>query len=184
MKGGEEEFSLFQDNGQLGLDFKAVYNFHMRIEALYKALKFYEMTDVFNIILTKTITILEAKLHNIFVRNDILDQYINKLEDNPDNLVLLSNKTAAKVLFKKAIEDIDAIEINPISFIKHIKEVDITSIRLSNVYYAKYGNIYSVEKLRMVGRSNYRYVQWRVAQQSLQRVSWRVQFRGRWASYI
>ena len=54
------------------------------------------MTDVFNIILTKLIMILEGKLHDLFVYNDVLDQYIYNLQHDPKNPTLLAKKTPPK----------------------------------------------------------------------------------------
>ena len=75
----------------------------------------------------------------------MLDQYIYELQDYLENPTLLANKTAPAILSKKALEDIDDINITPINHIKKFKEVDISLIHLSNVYYAKYSNMYSVE---------------------------------------
>ena len=55
---GGKKISFFQANVQLGPDFKAIYDIYIQIEALHKTLNFYDMTEVFNIIQTQTITTL------------------------------------------------------------------------------------------------------------------------------
>ena len=45
-EGGSDRFSFFETSSSLGSDFKSVYDLHMRIEALSKALILYDMTDV------------------------------------------------------------------------------------------------------------------------------------------
>ena len=40
-EGGSDKFSFFETDGKIGSEFKAVYNMHMQIEALSKALAFF-----------------------------------------------------------------------------------------------------------------------------------------------
>ena len=98
----------------------------MRIEALHKPLKFYNATDIFNIILTKRITVLEGKLHDLFICNDVLDQYVYDLQDNPENPTLLANRTVTAILSKKALEGIYDVRITSINLIKNFKRVGIS----------------------------------------------------------
>jgi len=49
-EGGSDNFSFFQSDGKIGSEFKAVYDIHMQIEALSKALDFFDLDDVFQII--------------------------------------------------------------------------------------------------------------------------------------
>jgi len=63
---------------------------------------------------------LEGKLHDLFVCNDVLDQF-NDMEDLPENITPLANKIAADILSKKVMEDINDIGINPTNLIKHFK---------------------------------------------------------------
>ena len=50
----------------MGSNFKALYDLHMRVEALSKALTFFDMKDVFEIIPEHRIETLENKLQNMF----------------------------------------------------------------------------------------------------------------------
>ena len=60
--GGEDRFTFFEPDGKVGGEFCAVYDLHMRLEALSKAIMFYDMDDVFHILPSKTVTLLESKL--------------------------------------------------------------------------------------------------------------------------
>ena len=50
----------------MGSDFKTLYDLHMHVEALSKALTFFDMKDVFEIISEHTIEALENKLQHMF----------------------------------------------------------------------------------------------------------------------
>ena len=65
-EGSSDKLCFFKAIGQAGGDFKAVYDLHMRIEALSKALYLYYMYDIFNIIPGKTLDTLEKKLQDVF----------------------------------------------------------------------------------------------------------------------
>ena len=49
-EGGTDKFIFFASDGKLVNDFQTVYDLHMRIEALSKALTSYDMLDVFQVI--------------------------------------------------------------------------------------------------------------------------------------
>ena len=60
-EGGPDKFTFFESDGKVGGDFRAVYDLHMRLEALSKAIMFYDMDDVFNILPSETVKLLEEK---------------------------------------------------------------------------------------------------------------------------
>ena len=64
-EGGIDKFSFFETTGSLGSDIKSVYDLHMRIEALSKALILYDMTDVFQILPEATVLDLELNVASI-----------------------------------------------------------------------------------------------------------------------
>ena len=49
-EGGVDRFFFFKYNGKMVNEFRTVYNLHMQIEALVKALKLFDMRDVFTMI--------------------------------------------------------------------------------------------------------------------------------------
>ena len=66
-EGGSNKFSFFVTSGSIGNDLKAVYNLHMRIEALSKAIVFFGMVDAFQIMDVSTVASLELHLNALFV---------------------------------------------------------------------------------------------------------------------
>ena len=71
-EGGEDKFTFFESDGKVGGDFRAVYDLHMRLEALSKAVLFYDMDDVSNIIPCETVKLLESKLSVVFSAQKIV----------------------------------------------------------------------------------------------------------------
>ena len=65
-EGGDDKFTFFESDGKVGGDFRAVYDLHMRLEALSKAIMFYDMEDVFQILSKNTVKELETKLSVLF----------------------------------------------------------------------------------------------------------------------
>ena len=65
-EGGAEQFCFLDTDGKTSGDFQTVYDLNMRIKALLKALVFIDTLDIFQIIPTATISLLEDKLTNIF----------------------------------------------------------------------------------------------------------------------
>ena len=49
---GSEKFAFLETDGKVGNTFKAVYELHMQIEALYTALTYFDIDNVFQIIPT------------------------------------------------------------------------------------------------------------------------------------
>ena len=65
-EGGSANFMFFASNGKLVNDFQAVYDLHIWIEAISKALTHYDMKDLFHIILAETAKDLSVKLEMLF----------------------------------------------------------------------------------------------------------------------
>ena len=72
-EGGAEQFCFLDTDGKTSGDFQTVYDLNqtvydlnMRIEALLKTLVFIDTLDIFQIIPTATISLLEDKLTNLF----------------------------------------------------------------------------------------------------------------------
>ena len=64
-EGGENKFTFFETDGKSGSDFRAVYDLHMRLDALGKSITFFNMDDVFNIIPCETVKLLESRLQDL-----------------------------------------------------------------------------------------------------------------------
>ena len=91
-EGGSDKFSFFETNGLIGSDFKAVYDLHMRIEALSKALVFFNMIDVFQILPESTVNSLEEKLTDLHVCQGALERCELALLASPTDTALLLEK--------------------------------------------------------------------------------------------
>ena len=65
-KGGVDRFIFFAPDGKLVSNFQTVYELHMCIEFLSKALTHFDMQEVFQIIPTNTVHTLSNRLDRIF----------------------------------------------------------------------------------------------------------------------
>ena len=81
--GGENTFIFFETDGKWGSDFRAVYDLHMCVDALGKAITFYDKDDDFNIIPCETVTILEMKLEDLFDAQALAGTAEDALATNP-----------------------------------------------------------------------------------------------------
>jgi len=125
---GSVRLVFFETSGSIGSDFKAVYDLHIRIEALSKVLAFFDIADVFQIIDESTVVALELHLEDLLKFQRALDTYNTELLGDSSNTTLTANIKAAT---------------SPISF----KKLDEPKIYRSNAYYEKFGADYSVENL-------------------------------------
>jgi hypothetical protein len=146
-EGGTDKFAFFEADGKVGSDFKAVYDLHMRIEALSKALMFFDMKDVFEIIPEHTIDLLEVKLQNMFRNQADLQEAEDRMLLNATDADLQTDQRLATQAVASSIQALNAVEITTIDLFSDFKLVDETTIRRSNTYYAQYGAEYTVENL-------------------------------------
>ena len=96
-EGGMDKFTFFESDGQTGGDFRAVYDLHMRLEALSKAITFYDMGDVFQILPSNTITLLESKLDVYFTAQTNINNTSDILVTDPTNTSFKTNLADAVV---------------------------------------------------------------------------------------
>ena len=75
-----------------------VYNLHMHIEALSQALNFYDIRDVFQIILENTVEYLGVELANVFTCQEEFDYATDELQLKSGNNNFLVSHTRAKKL--------------------------------------------------------------------------------------
>jgi len=66
-EGGSDKFIFFESDEQAGRDFHTAYNLHMRLDVLSKAIAYYDMDDVFKILPSKMVQLLENKLDARFL---------------------------------------------------------------------------------------------------------------------
>ena len=60
-EGGADKFTFFDSEGQTGGDFRTPYNLHILIEALSNEITFCDIGDVFKMLPSDKITVLENK---------------------------------------------------------------------------------------------------------------------------
>ena len=100
-EGGADKFTFFDLDGQTGGEFWAVYDLHMRLEALSKAITFYDMGDVFKILPSNTVALLESKLDVYFNTQTSVNNANDIPATNPTNT---SFKTSlAEVVVKQEV---------------------------------------------------------------------------------
>ena len=124
-----------------------VYNLHMRIEALSKALTFFDMHDVFQIVPEHTVDQIRAQLQHLFQCQQDLSTTSTALLADSTNTALLDAKTAAVTAEQVASIQLDAIDIEASDLLTTFKTIDTATIRQSNRYYAEFGATYTVENL-------------------------------------
>ena len=81
-------FTFFETDGKSGSDSPAVYDLHMRLDALGKAITFYDMDDIFNIIPCETVTILEMKLEDLLDAQSLAETAEDALATNSTDSTL------------------------------------------------------------------------------------------------
>ena len=146
-EGGSDKFSFFETTGSIGSDFKAVYDLHMRIEALSKALVLFDMTDVFQILPESTVSVLETKLQALHACQADSDRLELALIDSPQSAELLSESATSLAALASCTSDLQTTTITTMNLIKSFKDLKETTIRRSNAYYTKYRATWSVENL-------------------------------------
>ena len=150
-EGGTDKFTFFASDGKLVNDFQTVYDLHMRIEALSKALTSYDMLDVFQVIPQETILRLSSALDLLFDCQSDEEQAATALALNPTDTVLVATNSTRIRATARAESQLSAIKINSVNLITSFQDLDETAIRQSNRYYAMYGSPATVENLSWSG---------------------------------
>ena len=146
-EGGSDKFAFFETSGSLGSDFKSVYDLHMRIEALSKALTLYDMTDVFQVLPDVTVLDLEQKLRAVHACQTKEDRVKLALVDDPSDTGLIADLAKIEASLATLTQNLQETSVNSNDLIKSFKDVEESTIKRSNCYYAKYGALWSVENL-------------------------------------
>ena len=79
----EDKFTSFEPDGKLGGDFRVACDFHIRIDALSEAIKFYDMYDTFNVLSRNTVLELEEKLDVMLVTQAAVNLASEALTSDP-----------------------------------------------------------------------------------------------------
>ena len=124
-----------------------MYDLHMRLEALGKYIIFYDMDDIFNIIPSKTVKLLEGKLEELFAAQRVINQTRDLLASDPLNAALQTDLATAVADGNRAIVELEVVTLEPLDLLRIYKGISEEDIRVSNRYYSQYGSCYSVENL-------------------------------------
>ena len=128
-EGGTDKFTFFASDGKLVNDFQTVYDLHMRIEALSKALTSYDMLDVFQVIPQATILKLSSALELLFSCQAGEEQAASALALDPTDSVRVVTSTTRQQATARAKASLAAIEINSINLITSFQDLDVSAIR-------------------------------------------------------
>ena len=146
-EGEDDKFTLFESDGKVGGDFRAVYDLHMRLEALSKAIIFYDMEDVFQILSRDMVQELETKLSILFASQETFWMAMDELTADLSNQTLNTDLANAVADGKMALDNLEAVSLTPTNIIKNYKDIEEDKLQESNKYFAQYGSKYSVENL-------------------------------------
>ena len=119
----------------------------MRVEALSKALIFYDLTDVFQILDNSTVKELNLRLTDLETCQATEQRCELDLLADPSNLDLVAAKTASETSISLATTRLQATTINTTDLIRSFKDLDESTIRQSNAHYTWYGANHLVENL-------------------------------------
>ena len=120
----------------------------MRIDSFTKSLTYYDMTDVFQVIPSETLKILEDRLEVVFSRQAQVDLAEVDLSFAPSpDAALVDAKEDAETYLDEATQLLNAVEITPVDLVQHFQSLEESTIRQSNSYYAQYGAVHTVENL-------------------------------------
>ena len=119
----------------------------MHLEALSKAIMFYDMDDVFNILPSKTVKLLESKLDVLFTRQASINEASNFLATDQGNYVFRNDLSTAVAAGDTAIAKLESVSLEPTNLLKNYKGITEDEVRTSNRYYSQYRSDYLVENL-------------------------------------
>ena len=87
--------SFFESDGRIGSEFGAVYDMHVQIEEFSKALAFFDIDEVFEIILeTTTVTRLEYRSEDLFACLEFLEETTTNLAVDYVNTAFIAKRVS------------------------------------------------------------------------------------------
>ena len=119
----------------------------MRLDALDKAITFFDMDDIFNIITCETVKMLEMKLEDLFDAQALVKTAVDSLVTNPTDSTLKLAVADSMAKQQSAEEVLERVAIEPVYLLKNYKDIDKETVRVSNRYYSRFGEEYLVENL-------------------------------------
>ena len=108
----------------------------MRLEALSKAIMFYDMDDVFNILPSETVKLLESKLDVLFTSQALINEASDFLATDPGNQVFRNDLLTAVAAGDTAITELESVSLEPTNLLKNYKGITEEEVQTSNRYYS------------------------------------------------
>ena len=124
-EGGIDKFTFFASDGKLVNDFQTVYDLHMRIETLSKALTHFDMQDVFQIIPPPIVEDLSGRLKTLFSCQTNKERTGENMAMDTTNPAFALHHSAAQLATVEAGEDLNEVAINNIDIISSFQDFDI-----------------------------------------------------------
>ena len=124
-----------------------VYDLHMRLETLSKALTFYDMGDIFKILTSNTVALLESKLDVYFNTQTAMNSAHDLLATNPTNTTFKTSLMEAVVEHEVALLELEAVSLEPTDLLTNYKGIGEDEVCMLNQYYSTYGSDYLVDNL-------------------------------------
>ena len=100
----------------------------MRLEVLQNVIVYYDMSDVFHILPSKTVTILENKLESLFAAQILINSSSDYLARNPSNPICRSRLTDAVLVKKNVVVELEAIPLDPTNLLNNFKGIEVEEI--------------------------------------------------------
>ena len=144
---GEDKFTFFESDGKVNGDFRVVCDLHMRLDALSKSVKFYDMHETFNVFSSKTVIELEEKLDVTFVAQATVILASEALTSDPENLDLAVELMSSQASEAIALLDLDVVDLVTTNLLVNHKGISKEEVRVSNRCYSKCGQDHSFENL-------------------------------------
>ena len=146
-EGGDNKFTFFQSNGKILSDFETVYNLHMRIGALSKALESYAVKDVFGIFPELTVQRVNTYLKVLFACQETKAEALAAAAENSTDNSFINAAILASRVVQATEGDVKAVEITTIDMLSSFQDLDTATIRQLNQLYAMYGPEATVKNL-------------------------------------
>ena len=115
-------------NGNIGNDCKALYNIYMHTKTLSKALMFFGMDEIFQIIPSSNTKQLEENISDLFVCQNAHNSSLGELIVKPIDVNILTSNSNATKYFSFAKQDLESIPIDTQDIIEKSKTIDESTI--------------------------------------------------------
>lgn len=118
-EGGTEKFTFFESDGKVGGNICTVYDLHMPLKGLPKAIIFYDIDDVFKMFPSETVWELEGKLDLIFDAQSLITSSRDAFVADPNNPTIQANLLSCITTCDRARIDLENVSLAPVDHLKN-----------------------------------------------------------------